>query len=119
VLNVLLALFFIGLEFIAPIRQFYSFLAVSGVGFAGYGMINGILHVWRFGAAMNIILALFNMIPAFPFDGSKVFAWNWAAGLFFLALLLYLGTIVIGPGILIMWPIMAVIFMILSRLAFR
>jgi Zn-dependent protease len=37
----------------------------------------GILQVvGYFGVYVNVILALFNMLPIFPLDGSKVFKWN-------------------------------------------
>jgi Zn-dependent protease len=117
-LNIALAGFFIILEFVAPIKQFYSFLAVNGMDFAGYGMMNGVLHVWWFGAALNIVLALFNMIPAFPLDGSKVFAWSklvWGA---FVLLLFYIGVLVIGWGLVIGWVIMLAFFGLLSYLLF-
>lgn len=31
---------------------------------------------WNYGFKINALLALFNMIPAMPFDGVKVYAWN-------------------------------------------
>ena len=117
-LNIVLAGVFIILEFFAPIRQFYSFLAVDGMELAGYGMMNGVLHVWWFGAAMNIVLALFNMIPAFPLDGSKVFAWSKLVWVAFVLLLFYIGTMVIGWGLVIGWVIMLVLFSLLSLILF-
>jgi len=117
-LNIILAGVFIGLQFLAPIRQSYSFLIPMGTDFAGYGMSNGVLQVWWFGAAMNIVLALFNMIPAFPLDGSKVFAWSklvWGA---FVLLLFYIGVLVIGWELVIGWAIMLVFFSVLSLLLF-
>ncbi len=117
-LNVALMFFFIGLEFASPIRQFFSFLAIHGIDFIGFGIGNGILSVWRFGAAMNIMLALFNMIPAFPLDGSKVFAWNKIIWFGAVSFLLMLGAIVISPGIVIGWGIMLLLFGLLSKMLF-
>ncbi len=117
-LNVILAGVFIGLQFLAPISQFYSFLVPIGTDFAGYGMSNGVLQVWWFGAAMNIVLALFNMIPAFPLDGSKVFAWSKLIWLAFVLLLFYIGILVIGWELVIGWAIMLVFFSVLSLLLF-
>ena len=38
---------------------------------------NGLLGAFfSYGFSINSLLALFNMIPAMPFDGSKVLAWN-------------------------------------------
>jgi Zn-dependent protease len=117
-LNVVIALFFVVLEIFAPIRQFYSFFSGTGFDFAGYGILGGVLHVWRFGAAMNILLALFNMIPAFPLDGSKVFRWSKLVWLGFVLFLLVLGSILISPGIVISWGIMLLFFGLLSKFIF-
>jgi len=34
------------------------------------------VNVWMLGAYINALLALFNMIPIYPLDGSKIMAWN-------------------------------------------
>ena len=38
--------------------------------------------VFFIGAQVNIFLALFNLLPVFPLDGSKVIAWDWRVWLF-------------------------------------
>lgn len=72
--NIAISLFFIGFNVFFP-------TTVSGI------------TVWILGARINAFLALFNMIPFPPLDGSKVMAWNWivwllftilAAGIFFM-----------------------------------
>jgi len=117
-LNVLLMGIFLALDAFAPIRQFYSFLIVPGVDFTPFGIGAGILSVWHFGAAMNIMLALFNMIPAFPLDGSKVYAWNRFLWIGAVGVLLLIGAVVISPGIVIGWGFMLLVFSLLSRVLF-
>ena len=117
-LNFTLAIFFVALEFVAPVRQFFTFLAPAGLAYAGYGISNGMLHVWRFGAAMNLVLGLFNMIPAFVLDGAKVFRWNRFVWGGFLLLLMGLGYLIAGPGIIIGWVIMATLLWVLSKFFF-
>lgn len=119
VLNIFLLLFFVLMQKFAPITQYYSFLAPWGNDFSGFGIVFGALSVWQFGAAMNLMLALFNMIPAFPLDGSKVFAWNKPIWVGFVLVLLILGSVLIQPGIVIGWGIMLLLLLVLSRLFFR
>ncbi|MFN7991095.1 MAG: site-2 protease family protein [Candidatus Micrarchaeia archaeon] len=115
--NISLVLFFMALNTLAPVSQYYSFLA-NQPGLAGFGVSGGTLHVWRFGAAMNLMLALFNMIPAFPLDGSKVFRWNRLAWIGAVGAFLVLGAVLISPAIVIGWGIMLLFFTILSKLLF-
>jgi Zn-dependent protease len=63
VTNLVLALLFLGLAFVVPPRA--ELLGLR-------------LHdVFRVGHQINAWLGLFNMIPAGPFDGAKVLAWDW------------------------------------------
>lgn len=116
--NVVLAVIFVALELVAPINQYFSFLGTWGGQLAGFGVFHGMLSAWRFGAAMNIMLALFNMIPAFPLDGSKVFVWRKSIWFLAVIFLLIMGAVLIDPGIVISWGIMLVAFFILSQLVF-
>jgi len=47
-----------------------------------------------FGLTINSLLAAFNMIPAIPFDGSKVLAWN--KGIYTITLVLAVGLFILS-----------------------
>lgn len=69
----------------------FVFLAVASV----YPLTLVGIKTWLFAAFINSWLGLFNMIPIFPLDGSKIMDWNifvWAGfGAAFLAMVLSIG----------------------------
>jgi len=117
VLNLVLMGFFFILAFTFPVIQHFTFLGHLGTKLAGFGISNGALNVWQFGVAMNLILAMFNMIPAFPLDGSKVYGWNrfiWVG-----AILCLLGiALLVYPPIVLSWAILLLIVLVFSKLIF-
>ncbi|MCX6818935.1 MAG: site-2 protease family protein [Candidatus Aenigmarchaeota archaeon] len=57
IVNIILAVSFLILNFVHPLTVFGT-------------------NVFQYGALINTWLALFNLIPVPPLDGSKIFAWN-------------------------------------------
>jgi Zn-dependent protease len=107
--NVALVAFFLILSAVTPILLYFPFPTLTG---------NGPVNAWYFGAQLNLILALFNMIPAFPLDGSKVFHWSKAIwGVATLALLL-VGVALLGWPIVIGWALLLVLALAFSQLLF-
>ncbi len=115
--NVVIAIFFLVLSNFFPTSIYLSFVNTL-ISNPGFGISSGAIEVWRFGAALNLVLAMFNMIPAFPLDGSKVFRWNKLAWFGSTALLLVFAASIVGFGSVFGWVIMMIIALIFSKLAF-
>lgn len=77
-MNLALSLFFLVLGFVLPFKF-------------------GELNIWGFASFVNIWLGLFNMIPIFPLDGSKIIDWSifvWGAfSAIFVAMFLLIGAL--------------------------
>ena len=114
--NVILMIFFLILNLVYPISLYFSFLE----GLYLFGIADGLVNVWIFGALINLVLGLFNMIPAFPLDGSKIILWSmpiWAVMTFGMLGAGY----VLGFGLYltIMWLFLLVLALFVSKLIFR
>ena len=71
----------LGLAFFALVVLVAPFRATIFLAFLAY-------ILFQYAASVNLILAGFNMIPVMPLDGAKVWAWNKAAWIGILALVL-------------------------------
>ncbi len=116
IVNIILMIFFLLLNLIYPVRLYFSFLQ----GVYMFGIADGLVNVWIFGALINLVLGLFNMIPAFPLDGSKVMLWSrpvWAVITFGMLGAGY----VLGFGLYltVMWLFLLILALFISKLIFR
>ncbi len=114
IINLVIALIFVFLMRVRPLYVPFPFeipVLVSS---------NNLLDVWLLGAQMNIILALFNMIPAFPLDGSKVFMWNKFAWVGIVLICMIIAVKIFSSvGIILSWLILMAIALVFSKLVFR
>jgi Zn-dependent protease len=115
--NLLVMLVFLGLSIVAPRHIYFSF----DTGFLRPLFANGVFEVWWFGAYLNFVLCMFNMIPAFPLDGSKVFFWSKPAWFAFMLSMFVFG---VGIGLVsvffaVSWMFMLLLVSLVSMLLFR
>ncbi len=117
IVNLLVMLVFLGLSIVAPIHIHFSF----DLSFLAPLFNNGAFEVWRFGAYLNFILCMFNMIPAFPLDGSKVFAWSMPVWFGFVFAMFVFGVAIhlVTVFFAVSWLFMLVLLMVISMLLFR
>jgi Zn-dependent protease len=117
IVNVAIMMVFFAMSLLMPKNVYFSFdLSMLQSLFKG-----GAFEVWRFGAYLNFVLCMFNMLPVFPLDGSKVFDWSKLVWLGFVLAMFLIG---VGIGLVsvwfaISWFFMLVVIGIISALIFR
>ena len=114
--NFLIMLTFFTFSLLIPRNLYFSFdLSFLSSVFGG-----GPFEVWRFGAYINFILGMFNMLPVFPLDGSKIFKWSKLYWFLFLLLIFSVATAIglIDVSFAILWLIMLVVITFISGLLF-
>lgn len=116
IVNFMIMLVFFSMSIIIPKNLYFSFdLSFLRSLFGG-----GAFEVWRFGAYINFILCMFNMLPVFPLDGSKIFGWSKLAWLSFLLIMFLVGVSIglITIGFAVIWLFLLVMMMVISTLLF-
>jgi len=116
IVNFMLMFVFFFLSIIFPRYLYFSF----DLSFLSSLFQGGSFEVWRFGAYINLVLGMFNMLPAYPLDGSKVFNWSKLIWMAFLSLVFIIGLNMglITIGYVIAWAVMLVIWVVISSLIF-
>jgi Zn-dependent protease len=116
IVNFLIMLVFFSLSIVIPRNLYFSF----DLSFLDAVFLGGPFEVWRFGAYINFILGMFNMLPVFPLDGSKIFGWS---KLYWFVFLIIIFSVATGIGLIdisfaFIWLIMLGIISIISTLLF-
>jgi len=96
IVNIIIMMVFFLLSILTPKNLYFSF----DLSFLDSLFPNGVFEVWRFGAYINFILCMFNLIPAFPLDGSKIYGWSKLVWTGFLTVFFFIG---ISTGIVTIW----------------
>ena len=115
-MNIFLMCFFLALHFLNIVKPFY-FSFLYGVTFPNV-IEGGAIDVWYFGAFINLILGLFNMIPAFPLDGSKIMTWSKPVWFATTAVMLVLGAVLFSPWLVLPWIFFLIILSLFSKILF-